>query len=273
MAADAATAAHRDAVRRIALLLDMKAAAVAAEDFALADKYKQQVSTLRAYQRQAAAAPAQQQLQALAARKEDAVLREDYAAAAALKVEMDALRSSTFADGAVAAAAAAAAAPLSPRVDPHSNSSGRHVSASLTRRAIGKVGASPVSPRFFAGRNYPDGSYAGLGGGGSWGRVSVHVDGGGGDYGIDPYSLATQAMRDRSHAPALASVHVTAALDVSGGTARTRDEDWRGGHLEERADGPGESPCLSRGQAGWRPAGAVALPGMVPGMVVMTRGL
>jgi len=63
LAADAATAAHRDAVRRIAVLLDMKAAAVAAEDFALADKYKQQVSTLRAYQRQAAAATAQQQLQ------------------------------------------------------------------------------------------------------------------------------------------------------------------------------------------------------------------
>jgi len=39
-AAGAATAAHRDAVCRIALLLDMKATAVAAEDFALADKYK-----------------------------------------------------------------------------------------------------------------------------------------------------------------------------------------------------------------------------------------
>ena len=220
----------------------MKAAAVAAEDFALADKYKQQVSIF-------AGLPA-------------AGSGGDCATAAA-----DA-GSSTSADGAVAAAAAA---PTSPRVDPHSSSSGRHVSASLTRRASGKVGASPVSPRFFAGRNYPDGSYAGLGGGGSWGRVSVHVDGGSGDYGIDPYSLAMQAIRELSHAPTLASVH--AALDVRGGTARTRDEDWWGGHLEERAGGHGESLSLSRGQAGWRPTGAVALPGKVPGMVTMQRDM
>ena len=215
--AEAASAAHRDASHRIARLLDLKTEAVAAEDYALADKYKQQISTLEAYLRDVATASIEQELQALAGQKDEAVAQEDYAKAAALKAKMGSLRLRL----------------------PTSQGRGGGAGGLSHNQGDRQEHESTSSPASDENANE------------------------------DHLALATRAMRDRGYAPkVLVDFGQTsmAGLDSSHLGHGHYEESWHGELAEGRSfRNDGESTGWSnREEARWRPAGAVALPGMIP---------